>query len=310
MLPIEPEATGLIGKERNERVGNRCPTIQSFVKKSHFALGSDRSLDAMSVNGDFFRFVDDELVPVDIALADPLTVADSWCVLDGSARALGKHFQRFADSISDPNCRKQLPTFFQQVISTIPSEGDWFPRIEYRAERPEGERLFLRLRPAPERTETCTLWTYDKQDPRQLPTIKGPDLSVCQSLRRAANLHGADEAVLLDAHGFISDGALSAIVWWQGETLCAPDDQTPWLPSITRELVFNIASQAGYQTKTLKAKPEELHGAEIWSLSALQGIRGVTAWKGVSIGELKLLNPFRKRLKMLLEPVSSALPSD
>jgi branched-subunit amino acid aminotransferase/4-amino-4-deoxychorismate lyase len=304
VFSVEPKAAGLIGKKRNERVRNGGPAIQPFVEKSHFALSSDRSLDAMSVNGDFFRFVDGELVPVDIALADPLTVADSWFVSDGFARAMGKHLKRFSDSISDPNCRKQLPAFFDQVISTIPPEGDWFPRIEYRAERPEGERLFLRLRPAPERTETCTLWTYDKKDPRQLPTIKGPDLSVCQSLRRAANLHGADEAVLLDADGFISDGALSAIVWWQGETLCAPDDQTPWLPSVTRELVFSIASQAGYQTKALNAKPQDLLGAEVWSLSALQGIRGVTAWNGVSIGELKLLNPFRKRLKMLLEPVS------
>lgn len=258
----------------------------------------------MSVNGDFFRFVDGELKPVDIALADPLSVADSWFVSNGSARAISKHFERFASSIKDPGCREQLPVFFEQVLTAIPSEGDWFPRVEYRAERPLGERLFLRLRPAPERTETCTLWTYDKPDPRQLPSIKGPDLSVCQSLRRAANLHGADEAVLLDKDGFISDGALSAIVWWQKDVLCAPDDQTPWLPSITRDLVFSIAGQAGYKTQTLMAKPQELHGAEVWSLSALQGIRGVTAWNDVAVGELKLLAPFRKRLKMLLEPIS------
>ena len=273
------------------------------MEKSHFAPSSDRSLDAMSVNGDFFRFVDGELKPVDIALADPLSVADSWFVTNGSSRAIAKHFARFTSSIEDPNCTSQLPRFFEQVVSTIPLEGDWFPRVEYRAERPEGERLFLRLRPAPERTETCTLWTYDKPDPRQLPSVKGPDLSVCQSLRRAANLHGADEAVLLDSDGYIADGALSAIVWWQNDTLCAPDEQTPWLPSVTRELVFNIASQAGFKTETVRATPEDLHGAEVWSLSALQGIRGVTAWNNVAVGELKLLAPFRKRLKMLLEPI-------
>jgi branched-subunit amino acid aminotransferase/4-amino-4-deoxychorismate lyase len=257
----------------------------------------------MSVNGDFFRFADNELKPVDIALADPLTVADSWFVTNGSARALSRHFHRFSESITDADCKKQLPVFFDQVLSAIPSAGDWFPRIEYRAERPVGERLFLRLRPAPERTETCTLWSYDKQDPRQNPTIKGPDLSVCQRLRRAANLHGADEAVLLDAGGFISDGALSAIVWWQGDTLCAPDEKTPWLPSITREIVFEIAEQAGYQTALVNQRPAELHNSEIWSLSSLQGIRGVTDWNEVEVGELRLLQPFRKRLQMLFEPL-------
>lgn len=258
----------------------------------------------MSVNGDFFSFSHGELLPVDIALADPLSVADSWLVSDGSARALDLHFQRFASSIDEPTCKSQLPDFFKAVISVIPTLGDWFPRIEYRAEQPRGNRLFLRLREAPERTETCTLWTYDKEDPRQLPTTKGPDLSVCQRMRRAANLHGADEAVLVDQAGFISDGALSAVVWWHQDTLCAPDDSTPWLPSITRELVFNIAQQAGYETKLVREKPADLHGCEVWSLSALQGIRGVSHWNEVEVGPLRLLAPFRKRLKMQSVPIS------
>jgi branched-subunit amino acid aminotransferase/4-amino-4-deoxychorismate lyase len=259
----------------------------------------------MSVNGDFFRFADGVLKPVDIALADPLSVADSWFVTNGMARALDKHFSRFSDSITDPECKKQLAVFFAAVLEAIPQSGDWFPRIEYRAERPIGERLFLRLRPAPERTETCTLWTYDQEDPRVNAKIKGPDLSVCQRLRRVANLHGADEAVLVDGDGFISDGALSAIVWWQGDTLCAPDDQTPWLPSITRELVFTIAAQAGYETALVRQRPEELANSEVWSLSSLQGIRGVTGWNEVEVGDLRLLQPFRKRLQMLLEPLSN-----
>ena len=275
------------------------------MEKSHFARFQARSLDVMSVNGDFFRFADGELKAVDIALADPLTVADSWFVSEGASRAPDRHFSRFAHSIKEPHCREQLPQFFQQVLNVIPRQGDWFPRIEYRAERPEGERLFLRLRVAPERTETCTLWTYDQEDPRLNPRIKGPDLSVCQRLRRAANLHGADEAVLLDDNGHIADGALSAIVWWQADTLCAPDDSSPWLPSITRDLVFSIAAQAGYETALVNHKPEQLHGAEVWSLSALQGIRGVTNWNEVSVGELKLLRPFRKRLQMLSEHLDS-----
>lgn len=261
----------------------------------------------MSVNGDFFRFADGKLHPVDIALADPLSVADSWFVTDGSARALDRHLARFSNSIKDQGCQDQLPDFYQQVIEAIPATGEWFPRIEYRAERPEKERLFLRLRPAPERTDTCTLWTYDQADPRISPRVKGPDLSACQRLRRAANLHGADEAVLVDERGYISDGALSSIVWWHGDTLCAPDESTPWLPSITRVLVLEIAHQAGYQTQLVSEKPSDLSGSEIWSLSSLQGIRGVTQWNEVQVGPLRLLQPFRKRLKMLLEPISQRL---
>jgi branched-subunit amino acid aminotransferase/4-amino-4-deoxychorismate lyase len=261
----------------------------------------------MSVNGDFFRYSQNALQPVDIALAEPIAVADSWLVTNHNSRALGRHLKRFSSSITEDVTSGQLDAFFEAVIAQVPEHGDWFPRLEYRSDQPIGGRLFLRMRPAPDRTETCTLWTYDQSDPRLNPTIKGPDLSTCQKLRRVANLHGADEAVLLDENGVVSDGALSSIVWWHDDVLCGPDDSTAWLPSITRELVFELASQAGYQTRLVAETPQDLSGSEVWSLSALQGIRGVTSWNGVSVGTLRLLTPFRKRLAMLLEPIRSGL---
>ena len=253
----------------------------------------------MSVSGDFFQFRSGELKRVDISLSDSLTVADSWLVSKGHARALERHFQRFASSIADQKTRKQLPAFFAALVEQTPKEADWFPRIEYRESQPVGERLFLRMRPAPERTETCTLWTSDKSDPRVAFEVKGPDLSSCQALRRAANLHGADEAVILSPSGNIADGALSSIVWWRGDVLYGPDGSTDWLPSITRELVFEIAGQAGFQTMEDAVAPENLEGCEVWSLSALQGIRGVTSWGEIPLGELRMQRSFVKRLSML-----------
>lgn len=260
----------------------------------------------MSVSGDFFQFRSGELSRVDIALSDSLTVADSWLVSSGQTRALNRHLQRFAASIEDEKTQKQLPAFFAALVEQTPLEGDWFPRIEFRSSQAEGERLFLRMRPAPQRTETCSLWTSDKPDPRVEFKIKGPDLSSCQALRRAANLHGADEAVILSEAGMIADGALSAILWWEDDTLCAPDSTTAWLPSITRELVFEIAGQAGYKTLEKSAVPQQLQGCEVWSLSALQGIRGVTEWGELGLGELRMLRPFRKRLALLSESMPTS----
>jgi branched-subunit amino acid aminotransferase/4-amino-4-deoxychorismate lyase len=257
----------------------------------------------MGVDGSFFGF-SDSLRPVEQAHSETLSVADSWLVVDGSAVAAGRHFQRFRDSIvDDETTRAQLADFERAVRQAVSVAGQWFPRIEYRAECEPGHRLFLRMRPAPELTEYASLWTFLDLDPRVNPLIKGPDLSVCQQLRRAANLHGADEAVLLDAEGFIAEGALSAVVWWRGETLCAPDDSTPWLPSITRELVVEMAQQAGYPVVFERAKPAQLAGCEVWSLSSLQGVRGVNAWSGVDILPPVLFTAFRKRLKLMAEAV-------
>ncbi len=265
-----------------------------------------RSLVTVSVGGDFYQFVEGELSPLEMALDDALTVADSFLVQNGTVRALDRHFARFASSISDERTRRQLPGFFASAVAVIPHSGDWFPRLEYRESQPAGQKLFLRIRTAPERTESVRLWTLADRDPRTNPAVKGPDLAICQQLRRAANLHGADETVLLTEDGFIADGALSSIVWWENETLFGPDDTTPWLPSITRELVFELASQAGYQTNQRRARPAELAGCEVWSLSALQGIRAVEAWEGVAVVPARLASPFSKRLAMLAQPLSSS----
>lgn len=257
----------------------------------------------MSVNGDFYRFDSGELVQITHALADSLTVADSFLVLEGQAVALDRHFKRFSDSVSIHE-DLDLAAFYLAAKAVIPKRGAWFPRFEYRESQPAGQRLYLRLRGAPERTETLSLWTCSEPDNRENPLVKGPDLSLCQQLRRTANLHGADEAVLLSSDGFISDGALSSIVWLKDNVLYAPDDTTPWLPSVTRSIVFDLALQAGMETKTLRAKPAELAGAEVWSLSALQGIRAATAWKGVDLAAPRLYQPFRKRLAMLMQPIT------
>jgi len=258
----------------------------------------------MSVDGNFFGYSEGQLQPLASTHSETLTVADSWLVADGSTVALERHFARFSDGLAaDPTARAELVKFFNAAIATIPRVGNWFPRIEYRADCPSGERLFFRLREAPELTETVTLWSFPEPDPRQQPETKGPDLSLCQQLRRAANLHGADEAVLLDEDGFIADGALSAVLWWREDVLCAPDESTRWLPSITRQLALEMAEQAGFSVRLERAQPGDLSDCEVWSLSSLQGIRGVTHWSGVEIRQPTRFGSFRKRLQLLAKPI-------
>lgn len=255
--------------------------------------------------GQFFRFHDGDLVPVTEPSANEvqLAVADSWLVEGGRARHMNRHFNRFAAwaIASHATSASQLPTFFEAVTRAIPRSGRWFPRIELHGEQPADSNLFLRLREAPEQLGAMTLWTYPTPDPRKHPQIKGPDLSLCMQMRRKAQLHGADEAVLLDEKGFISEGALSSIVWWRGDVLCAPGNDLPWLDSITRQEVFEIAEQMGFATRLEKVKPADLVELEVWGLSSLQGIRAVENWidLGGPVGATKHLESFSKRLRML-----------
>lgn len=258
--------------------------------------------------GKFFRYENGTLVP--ISSGEPevqLAVADSFLVDNGKVRSLEAHFARFSDSVNklDPHNASQLKGFCDAVVAAIPPQGRWFPRIEWHGEAPAGQHLYLRLREAPEQLTSMVLWTLDTPDPRSNPLVKGPDLSLGQQLRRKAILHGADETVLVDAHGYVSEGALSALVWWRGDILCAPDHEITWLDSITRREVFAIAEQMGFETRLEKSRPADLIGLEIWGLSSFQGIRPVTGWVnlGGPVGHPKHSDDFQRRLKLLAHTI-------
>lgn len=260
---------------------------------------------------DFYRFDGKALIPwLEHASEDKLAAADSWLVENGRVRGLAEHYSRFGGWVNRfaPQLYPELSTFFDLVTEATDLEGRWFPRIELHLAPVSRDpnvaaspSLFLRLRQAPEPLVDITLWTLDEPDPRLMPLVKGPDLSLGMQIRRRAILHNADEAVILSADGFIEEGALTSIVWWRGDVLCAPDDSVPWLNSVTRNAVFAVARDMGFTTRTERAKPADLVGLEIWALSSLHGIRPVVDWVnlGSPVGQPRHYEAFQKRLRML-----------
>ena len=259
------------------------------------------------LDSEFYRFESGVLVPCSDSVSDiKLAAADSFLVENGAVRSLQQHLDRFAGWVTavSPDLTSALPAFYAAFIDLIPRTGRWFPRLELHLANPGGgpsvDSLYVRLRTAPEQLGELTLWTLDEPDPRLAPAVKGPDLSLCMQLRRKAQLHGADEAVLLDSNGYVAEGALSSLVWWRGDVLCAPDDQNQWLESVTRNEVFAIAESLGINTRLEHAKPADLVGLEIWALSSLQGIRAVRDWVGLGspVGTAVHLEQFQKRLRL------------
>lgn len=264
----------------------------------------------MDENAQFYCFRNNSLELVTEAQPNEvqLAVADSWLVENGRARSLDAHLGRFGHWVAavSPACASSLPAFFEAVRAQIPKEGRIFPRIEFHAEAAAPNHLFLRLREAPEQLGDIVLWTLPEPDPRQNPTVKGPDLSLGMQMRRNAKMHGADEAVITNAEGFVLEGALSSLVWWRGDKLYSSPDQLPWLPSVTRQEVFAIAQQMGFETATERIKPADLVGLEIWALSSLQGIRVVSDWIGLGgpVGKARHSESFGKRLRLLSASIS------
>jgi branched-subunit amino acid aminotransferase/4-amino-4-deoxychorismate lyase len=237
---------------------------------------------------------------------ESVLVADSFLVEDGKVRSLGLHLDRFKRGLDlkAPELSNTFEDFLNQALAQIPRTGRYFPRLE--VQDTEDKSFVFILREAPEQLGPATLWTYPYPDPRKDLSTKGPELSLGAELRSLAQAQGADETILLNEHSEISEGALSSLVWWRGDVLCAPGNEIPWLESVTRQEIFQIAETMGIKTRFEHAIPEELIGLELWLLSSLQGIRTVKSWVGVSenFPQSQHVSAFEKRMKLL----ASALP--
>jgi branched-subunit amino acid aminotransferase/4-amino-4-deoxychorismate lyase len=204
-----------------------------------------------------------------------LLAADSWLVDDGRVRAVERHWARF-----EATCREHgvgpdaVAELRARVARAVAPRGRWFPRVELRA---DGE-LALHVRPAPPREPSVVAWVADVADPRREPRRKGPDLARLAALRERAAAHDAGEAVIADGDGRLLEGAFTSLLWWEGETLWAVPDEAPILPGITRALLLGLARDRGTPVAQRRPAPHELADRETWLVSALHGIRVVTAW--------------------------------
>lgn len=232
---------------------------------------------------------------------DKVLVADSFLVEDGKVRSLDLHIDRFKRALvlKAPELETSFQDFLNQSITLLPRTGRYFPKLE--VQESVSPTFVFTLRDAPEQLGPATLWTYPYPDPRKDLSVKGPELSLGYELRTLAQAQGADEAILLNEHNEVSEGALSSLVWWRGDVLCAPGDEIPWLESVTRKEIFQIAETLGIATRFEHYTPKDLVGLELWLLSSLQGIRVVKNWLGVSdnFAEGNHVALFEKRLKLL-----------
>lgn len=218
------------------------------------------------------------LEPVDAAPAGELLAADSWLVDEGRVRGYDRHWARFGGWCEELRVEPAaLAPFRDAVTAALPRSGRWFPRVDLVGGSGPDARLLLRLRPAQPLAREARLLMASPGDVRLAPRRKGPDLALLLGLRDDAIAAGADELVLRDADGRLLEGALSALLWWEDEVLWStPDDRT--LPSVTRELLVEIACERGVEVRRRSPLPCELDGRETWLANAAHGIRGVTAW--------------------------------
>lgn len=91
--------------------------------------------------------------------------------------------------------------------------------------------------------------------------------------RRAALAQGYDEAILLNELGNICEGSITNLFFSCSEQLLTPDTGQGLLPGITRQLIIDIAIQAGIEVRKGIINPDDLsHFEEAFATNSIVGI--------------------------------------
>lgn len=207
-----------------------------------------------------------------------LLAADSWFVDNGRVRAFDRHQARFAEAVAQVGVGDLVTAeFWKAVVEKIPDAGEWFPRVDVLDPDTGGGRcLAFRLRPAPPRTQELRIFIPPYSDPRTAPGRKGPDIALLDRLRtEARDEYDCDEVLLLSEGGIVIEAATTSLLWWVGDTLCAPDPGLGALPGVTSAVILDEARARSVPVDFRHVRPEELNGNEVWLVNALHGIRRV-----------------------------------
>lgn len=238
-------------------------------------------------------------------------VADSFLLDDGRVRGWDEHRRRFEES-----CRglghAPAANVYERLAQILPAAGRWFPRVELVA-LSRGDRIRLHVRPAPARRAEIAVWPVTPAAALINPRHKGPDLQFLVALRAQAQARGAHEALMLDDRGFAIEGALSNLMWWEDDVLCAVPDDAPILPGVTRALLLRIAQARGQAVRLAIPRLADLRGREVWLTNSLHGVSRVSAWsdgdgshRAASVFGSRRAEEWHARLDAFARPISGA----
>jgi len=152
--------------------------------------------------------------------------------------------------------------------------------------------------------------------PARLQTVKTkrvPDASIPVRTKTHNYLNGilarlelrvtdADEALMVDLDGRVTEGATSNLFFVQNNALRTPSLDGPILPGITRRVVLELAAEEGIPIEEGQYTPDDVRQAdEVFLTNSTWELRPVDVVDGITIGESGELGPVTTLLSRLFE---------
>lgn len=96
---------------------------------------------------------------------------------------------------------------------------------------------------------------------------------------------GADEALMLDSEGYVTEGATSNLFFVTDNALCTPSLDGPVLPGITRRVVLDLARSEGIPIRERRFSPDDVREAdEAFLTNSTWELRPVETVDGIGVG--------------------------
>ena len=94
-----------------------------------------------------------------------------------------------------------------------------------------------------------------------------------------AEVAEADDALLLTHEGWVAEGTVWTVFWWEGDTLCTPALALEILPGIGRARVLELVSGVSEGRYTEQA----LAGKSLFLTNAVRGVVPIASLDGVAV---------------------------
>lgn len=151
----------------------------------------------------------------------------------------------------------------------------------------EQPNSLIAIHPLPKQNSTLlSLVSTDarvaKDDP--LARIKSSNKLGSILAKRLAKQNGADDGLILNSDGNITETSSANVFWTQDGILRTPPVTDGVLPGVTRELVIDLAAELGQAVREESVSPSELQQAEaVFATNTATGIRAVGQVDGFAL---------------------------
>ncbi len=190
-------------------------------------------------------------------------------VRDGRIALLQRHLARLGRSLGELG----LPTPSQDVVALVQpfaATGEAVLRVEVR----DG-RASVTVRELPPLAPP-TLITAS--EPHQSYPHKTTERDCFTDAGREAEVAEADDALLLTPEGWVAEGTVWTVFWWDGDALRTPALDLGILPGVGRTRVLELVKpdQGRYRTQALAGK-------SLFLTNAVRGVVPIASLDGVPV---------------------------